>query len=115
MRHFEQNAKEWYGPWWRWLIVAWVVWWGVLYGKMVVERRGGKVREAIVRWTYRSHRVEESVRPKAHPMVYTAGRFQQSNPSTVGERARRNRSIRTDQPRVGSGNETTPCTSSGWR
>jgi hypothetical protein len=29
---------------WRgWIIVAWVVWFGLLYGKMVVEQRGGKL------------------------------------------------------------------------
>jgi hypothetical protein len=33
---------------WRgWLALAWVVWFGVLYGKMVVERRGPTVRAAF--------------------------------------------------------------------
>jgi hypothetical protein len=37
-------------PDWRgWIILAWVVWWGLLYGTMVVEKRGGKVRGWIVR------------------------------------------------------------------
>jgi hypothetical protein len=31
---------------WRgWVALAWVVWFGLLYGRMVVERRGGKVRD----------------------------------------------------------------------
>jgi hypothetical protein len=51
MRRFEKAnvAREWYGPWWRWFVVAWVLWWGVLYGKMVVQRRGGKLHESIGR------------------------------------------------------------------
>ncbi len=33
---------------WRgWLILAWVLWFGVLYGKMVVESRGHRVRELV--------------------------------------------------------------------
>jgi hypothetical protein len=32
-------------PDWRgWIMLAWVVWCGLLYGKMVVERRGGKLQ-----------------------------------------------------------------------
>jgi hypothetical protein len=35
---------------WRgWIILAWAVWFGVLYGRMVVERRGGKFRGWIAR------------------------------------------------------------------
>ncbi len=33
--------------WRRWIIVVWVAWWGVLYGKMVVEKRGDKLRRWI--------------------------------------------------------------------
>lgn len=37
---------------WRgWLALAWVVWFGLLYGKMVVERRGDKLRAAVSRLT----------------------------------------------------------------
>lgn len=33
---------------WRgWLALAWVVWFGILYGKMVIERRGDKLRAAV--------------------------------------------------------------------
>lgn len=35
---------------WRgWLALAWVVWFGLLYGRMVVEQRGGKIRAAVAR------------------------------------------------------------------
>ncbi len=33
--------------WRQWIIVAWVVWWGALYGKMVVEKRGAKLQAWI--------------------------------------------------------------------
>jgi hypothetical protein len=33
--------------WRAWLALAWAVWFGALYGKMVVERRGEKVRAAV--------------------------------------------------------------------
>jgi hypothetical protein len=49
MRRSEPDRGEWYGPWWRWLIVVWVVWWGALYSKMVVQQRGWKVEAAIRR------------------------------------------------------------------
>jgi hypothetical protein len=33
---------------WRgWLAVAWVVWFGLLYGKTVIEARGAKIRAAV--------------------------------------------------------------------
>ncbi len=33
---------------WRgWLALAWVVYFGFLYGNMVIERRGGKIRAVI--------------------------------------------------------------------
>jgi hypothetical protein len=33
---------------WRgWLALAWVVWFGLLYGRMVVQQRGGKLRDLI--------------------------------------------------------------------
>ncbi len=33
---------------WRgWIALVWVAWFGVLYGKMVVESRGGKLRAAV--------------------------------------------------------------------
>jgi hypothetical protein len=35
-------------PDWRsWLALAWVVWFGLLYGKMVIEQRGGKLRSLL--------------------------------------------------------------------
>lgn len=37
------KAADWRG----WLALAWVVWFGLLYGKTVVEARGSKVRAAI--------------------------------------------------------------------
>ncbi|GAC1473272.1 MAG: hypothetical protein NVSMB9_21610 [Isosphaeraceae bacterium] len=36
-------AIDWRG----WLALAWVVWFGLLYGKMVVEQRGGKLQAAV--------------------------------------------------------------------
>ena len=43
MRRSENNRRsiDWRG----WIILAWVVWFGLLYGKMVVEQRGGKLKE----------------------------------------------------------------------
>jgi len=35
----------------RWIIVAWVVWWGTLYGKMVIEQRGSKLQAWIAQVT----------------------------------------------------------------
>ena len=33
---------------WRgWIVLAWVIWFGLLYGKMVVEQRGGKIRGVL--------------------------------------------------------------------
>ena len=33
---------------WRgWLILAWVLWFGLLYGKMIVEARGPRLRQLI--------------------------------------------------------------------
>jgi hypothetical protein len=33
---------------WRgWLALAWVVWFGTLYCKTVIESRGGKIRDAV--------------------------------------------------------------------
>ncbi len=33
---------------WRgWLALAWVAWFGLLYGKMVFERRGDKLRAVV--------------------------------------------------------------------
>ena len=33
---------------WRgWIVLAWVLWFGLLYGKMVVESRGHRVRELV--------------------------------------------------------------------
>jgi hypothetical protein len=49
MHPSEHDSNEWYGPWWRWMIVAWVLWWGVLYAKSVVQKRGRKVQAAIAR------------------------------------------------------------------
>ena len=37
-------------PDWRgWIILAWVAWFGLLYGKMVVEQRGVKLQRWIAR------------------------------------------------------------------
>ena len=36
---------------WRgWLALAWVAWFGLLYGTMVIEQRGGKVRTLLRAW-----------------------------------------------------------------
>jgi hypothetical protein len=43
MPPFERlKSVDWRG----WLALAWVVWFGLLYGRMVIEQRGGKVRSA---------------------------------------------------------------------
>ena len=34
-----------------WIIVAWVVWWGTLYGKMVVEQRRAKLQAWVAQVT----------------------------------------------------------------
>ena len=34
------RAIDWRG----WIALAWVVWFGILYGKMVLEERGDKIR-----------------------------------------------------------------------
>jgi hypothetical protein len=39
----DRRPVDWRG----WIILAWVVWFGLLYGKMVVEQRGGKLKEWI--------------------------------------------------------------------
>jgi hypothetical protein len=36
-------ALDWRG----WIALAWVLWFGLLYGKMVVERRGQRFRELV--------------------------------------------------------------------
>ncbi len=33
--------------WRAWLALAWVVWFGLLYGKTVADARGGKLRAAV--------------------------------------------------------------------
>ena len=44
MSHSEaQRPFDWRG----WLILAWVVWFGFLYGKMIVETRGHRLRQLI--------------------------------------------------------------------
>ncbi len=46
--HSQSCRKNHRGIDWRgWLILAWVLWFGVLYSKMVVERRGSKFREIM--------------------------------------------------------------------
>jgi hypothetical protein len=43
-------------PDWRcWLTLAWVVWFGLLYGQMVVARRGAKL-QALIRPAATQHR-----------------------------------------------------------
>ena len=37
--------------WRAWLALIWVVWFGLLYGRTVIERRGPKVRAVFARWT----------------------------------------------------------------
>jgi hypothetical protein len=43
-RSDERRPVDWRG----WIALAWVVWFGVLYGKMVVESRGGAVLASLV-------------------------------------------------------------------
>jgi hypothetical protein len=45
----EEGPSEQHRPidWRGWIILAWVVWFSLLYGKMVVEQRGGMLRRAI--------------------------------------------------------------------
>ena len=44
---FERKPIDWRG----WIALAWVVWFGVLYGRTVIETRGGKFRAAFAHWT----------------------------------------------------------------
>ncbi len=44
MSRFEQRKTI---DWRAWLALAWVLWFGLLYGRMVIEQRGGKVRAAV--------------------------------------------------------------------
>lgn len=37
--------------WRAWIALTWVVCFGLLYGRMVIEQRGGKVRAAVTRLT----------------------------------------------------------------
>ncbi len=40
---------------WRgWIVLAWVIWFGLLYGKMVIEQRGGKLRGVVASFGKRS-------------------------------------------------------------
>jgi hypothetical protein len=41
----DRRLVDWRG----WIILAWVVWFGILYGKMVVEQRGDRFREWVAR------------------------------------------------------------------
>jgi hypothetical protein len=43
----KQERRRWPFDWRGWIILAWVVWFGLLYGKMVIEQRGGKLKEWI--------------------------------------------------------------------
>lgn len=36
-------AFDWRG----WIVLAWVLWFGLLYGKMVVESRGHRLRDLV--------------------------------------------------------------------
>jgi hypothetical protein len=48
MPRFERLRSRLASTDWRgWFALGWVVWFGLLYGKMVVEQRGGKVRAAV--------------------------------------------------------------------
>jgi hypothetical protein len=44
-RPFSDRLRK--ADWRGWLALAWVVWFGLHYGKMVVEQRGGKLRDAV--------------------------------------------------------------------
>ncbi len=41
----ERHRIDWRG----WIALAWVVWFGSLYGRTVIETRGGKLRAAVAR------------------------------------------------------------------
>ena len=45
MRRSEPDGRS--VDWRGWLILAWVLWFGLLYGKMIVERRGHRLRELV--------------------------------------------------------------------
>ena len=47
MPRSESESPEPRFDWRGWLALAWVVYFGILYGKMVIERRGDKIRDAI--------------------------------------------------------------------
>lgn len=52
---------------WRgWLMLAWVFWFGGLYAKMVVERRGAKFR-AIVGASSKDSGIKSDRRPDTSP------------------------------------------------
>jgi hypothetical protein len=38
------------------LALAWVVWFGLLYGRMLVKARGEQVRSAFSTWTWKADR-----------------------------------------------------------
>jgi hypothetical protein len=40
--------------WRAWVSLAWVLWFGFLYAKMVVEQRGQRLPTAFVRWVGKS-------------------------------------------------------------
>jgi hypothetical protein len=52
MRRFDSDVNPGRRQVWRqWIVVAWVIWCGTLYGKMVVEQRGAKLQAWIVQVT----------------------------------------------------------------
>jgi hypothetical protein len=39
----DRRPVDWRG----WVILAWVLWFGLLYGKMIVETRGHRLRQLV--------------------------------------------------------------------
>lgn len=45
MLRSEAEGRSTYLDWRAWIALAWVVWFGLLYGKMILESRGAKIAE----------------------------------------------------------------------
>ena len=61
------SSVDWRG----WLALAWVVYFGILYGKMVVERRGEKLRAAVPGLAARPRLVPDHARPRPRALQRT--------------------------------------------